>query len=162
MDAFERLGIDRHRGRSLSGADDEGDSLPLLALVVPDSAAAPPLRVTIDTGPFQLAGAGSGDDCSDLNADGSWGWGVRAAVEASTLFTLMAPNPSDEEAGRWANVSASFRTSFALPHACCTAGAAAAAAAAGTGRRRGDVAGAESGYMAREPLGAVLITASKR
>jgi hypothetical protein len=136
MDAFARLGIDRQR--SSRGMDDDGDgTADVIALVVPDSAAAPPLRITIDTGPFQLATSGS--DGSDA---GAWSWGVRAAVEASTLFTLMEPNPSDEESGRWANLCASFRTSFALPRGC--------AAVAALDR------------LAREPMGAVLITASKR
>lgn len=142
MDAFERLGIDRQRSRGTRCDGDDDGAAQVVALVVPDSAAAPPLRITVDTGPFQLARGGGGDGGVDGGCDGSWSWGVRAAVEASTLFTLMEPNPSDEQSGRWANVRASFRTSFALPRAC--------------------TAGTSSDGVAREPMGAVLITASKR
>ena len=143
MDAFAQLGVDRQRGHKDS--DDDGDTPSVLALVVPDSAAAPPLRITIDTGPFQLAHNAGGSSVGRR----TWSWGVRAALEASTLHTLMDPNPSDEETGRWANVCASFRTTLALPYAAC-------------GNVGDNRCGGGGDCVAREPNGAVLITASKR
>ena len=128
IDTLGALGVDRYRASDKNGAGAAWGGEPRQdMLLVPDSAAAPPLHVVLDVGPFcappppsLVAGKGAdkGTGNGSVGARVAWNWGLRAGLEATTVFNLMHDDPVDELSGRWARLHASFRTTlaFALHH----------------------------------------------
>ena len=128
IDTLGALGVDRYRAddKKSTGTTWGGEPRQDM-LLVPDSAAAPPLHVVLDVGPFcapsrlPLAGEkGIENDIGDrsMGAGVKWNWGLRAGLEATTVFNLMHDDPVDELSGRWARLHASFRTTLAFALDC--------------------------------------------
>jgi len=160
--------------RTRSGGDayealDRALRHPALALIVPDSGGAEPVRVRVGVGPFRRpprAGAaaldaavaagradGGAEGGAEGGADGTgstsaaggvWGWGVRASVEATTRFALLAADPVDETSGRLAMVRATFHVRAAMPVELF------APTAGGVGGGEGGGGGEEAEAMAEE------------
>jgi len=77
-------------------------SNPELAVLVPDSSAAGPLTIALSGGPLR-----SKDACGRMVA----GWGLRADVEATTVYNVFNSDCS----AVLATITSSFRHSLVLP-----------------------------------------------
>lgn len=134
----------RAGNRTQSGGDAYDAILRVLAnhdvcLVVPDSAAAQPIDISIDAGPFQPAGrsAPAGDDNDDGGGAEAprWQWGVRATVRATTHYGIC---DADAVSTTWARCEATYMQQLAVPLGALhgsAAGAAVEACVCGDGGR---------------------------
>ena len=75
-----------------------------MCLITPDSSAPiEPVRISIDTGAYYCA------------ANHGWQWGLRAAISASTFFSMVGANSIEEDTRPLLQVKATYMRAICLP-----------------------------------------------